>query len=287
MVNNEFGGQHTVKKLETVADYLDFYTTALKNKRLKLSYFDGFAGTGFMHQKKNLPLLSDVKDIEIMKGSALRSLDIRQSFDSYHFVEKSKAKAEKLQAEVNSKYSHRADKVKIEAGDVKKAIKNFCANLVGNKRAVVFLDPFGNQVNWSVLETIAATERVDLWYLFPSGLGVVRQLRNDGSVVPDARKSIDELFGTPDWIQEFTSHKTEPDLFGLHEYTAREIDADAVTRYMIKRMRSIFKGGVLDTWLPLGKDKAQWYSLIFACANPRHKANALAIKGAKAILSRK
>ena len=112
-------------------------------------------------------------------------------------------------------------------------------------------------------------------------------MKMDGTVLADARLNIDELFGTKDWVDEFVKHKEEPDLFGTQTTTIREINSDAVTRYMIKRMNTIFKGGVLQSWLPLGKGNAQWYSLLFACANPSHAANSLAIKAAKSILTKK
>ena len=44
----------------------------------------------------------------------------------------------------------------------------------------------------------------------------------------------------------------------------RRASADVATRFMIRRMKTVFKGGVLDRWLPLGKHGAPWYSLIFA-----------------------
>ena len=286
MVENSFGGKHTIKKLETVADYLNFYTKALKNQPFKLKYFDGFAGTGDMRKQNDLPLLSGGKNIEIMEGSALRSLEIQRPFDEYFSSEISIGKTKKLKQAI-AKHSHLRNRVKIRNGTIDHEIEHFCGALSQYDRAVVFLDPCGGQVNWKILKTIAKSEKVDLWYLFPSGLNVVRQLKQNGEVHPDAKQNIDALFGTQDWIHEFVKHREELDLFGVNEITYREIDADAVTRYMIKRMSTIFKGGVLSKWLPLGKGNAQWYSLIFACSNPNHAANNLAKRGAGHIVSKK
>ncbi len=41
---------------------------------------------------------------------------------------------------------------------------------------MVFLDPYGMQVEWSTIEALAATKAIDLWYLFPLGVGVARLL---------------------------------------------------------------------------------------------------------------
>lgn len=286
MADNYFGGKHTQTKLETVADYLNFYTTALKNQDYRLKYFDAFAGTGHMKNLSDLPLLSEGKELEVMEGSTKRSLEITNPFSEYTFVEKSKGKADKL-TEMVSSYPKLSDRVSVITSDAVSELKTFCNNLRDKDRAVVFLDPCGGQVTFEILKIIAETKKIDLWYLFPSGLNVVRQIRVDGTPVPDAILSIDALFGTTDWLNEFVTHKTLPDLFGPQDITEREVTSDAVTRYMIKRMNTIFQGGVLNSWLPLGRGNAQWYSLIFACANPSHNANALAKKVAAQIMSKK
>jgi hypothetical protein len=41
---------------------------------------------------------------------------------------------------------------------------------------------------------------------------------------------------------------------------------------MIARMKQVFRGGVLDEWLPLGSRNIHMYSLLFAWANPSPKA---------------
>jgi len=63
----------------------------------------------------------------------------------------------------------------------------------------MFLDPFGNQVKWETLDRIGRTPGIDLWYLFPAGLGVLRQISRDGRVQKDAEASLDLLFGPNDW----------------------------------------------------------------------------------------
>ena len=34
-------------------------------------------------------------------------------------------------------------------------------------RAVLFLDPYGMQVEWATIEAVAKTKAIDLWLLFP------------------------------------------------------------------------------------------------------------------------
>ncbi len=157
-----------------------------------------------------------------------------------------------------------------------------------NDRALVFLDPFGNQVNWNTLEAIAATRKIDLWYLFPAGLGVARQIKNAGDIVSDAEASLDRMFGGGEWREECVALETKPDLFSDDLTVTRKIaTAEGITRYMIKKMGMIFGGCVSQSWLPLGRDGRHNFSLLFACSNPASTAKGLAQKVAHEIMTRK
>ena len=43
-----YGGEWTHQKLDILEDYLNAYTTALKNQHFRLLYIDAFAGTGYV-----------------------------------------------------------------------------------------------------------------------------------------------------------------------------------------------------------------------------------------------
>jgi len=294
MEQDNFGGPHTVRKLETVADYLNFYTRAL-SPRFSLSYLDAFAGTGEIPLSKELPLLANLdggREIAtLVEGSARRSLMIDVPFNRYEFSEIGRSKASEL-SDLKDEFPN--IDISITRKDANIAVTEFCESLSANNRAVIFLDPFGNQVNWKTLEVIAATRKVDLWYLFPAWIGVARQISKDGELTPEARRSIDKMFGPCDWESKFIDF-IAPKQYALPfevgsdtELEAKKIaSADGVTRFMISRMKTIFKGGVLDHWLPLGKNGAHWYSLLFAWANPSKAASNLASKVAKDIMTRK
>jgi three-Cys-motif partner protein len=150
----------------------------------------------------------------------------------------------------------------------------------------VFLDPYGNQVKWTTIEAIAKTAGIDLWYLFPAGLGVHRQIGKDAKVHASHEASLDELLGTSDWRNAFIEEQSSQDLFGARKDFAKIATPRSVTQFMIKRMREVFRGGVLDEWLPLGSQGNHMYSLLFAWANPSEKAQ-LAGKLAAAVLRSK
>src|SRR5258707_11201188 len=57
-------------------------------------------------------------------------------------------------------------------------------------RAVLFLDPYGMEVDWETLVAIAATKAIDVWFLF-SLSGLYRQAtRRSGNITRDKRAAI-------------------------------------------------------------------------------------------------
>lgn len=288
MAQRPFATGGTIGKLRTLGDYLQFYTTAL-SERFRLTYLDAFAGSGSIPYREELPLVSESADIdEYVEGSARRALGVSPSFHRYWFVESKAGNVKALEA-VRSDFPKLADRIVIEREDANKAISSFCHNQMGRSdRCVMFLDPFGNQVKWETLDRIGRTPGIDLWYLFPAGLGVLRQISRDGRVQKDAEASLDLLFGPNDWRGNLISRQTQQDLFGDTTELARRVEsADQVTRYMISCMKGVFGGGVSDTWLPLGKGGSHWFSLIFAWSNPSKSATELASRVSKDIMRKR
>jgi three-Cys-motif partner protein len=283
-----FAGAHTIKKLDAIEKYLRAYQTALKKRNFATIFFDAFAGTGDLPtDHTDGGLLADVVDKdEMIQGSARRALQVVPPFRRYVFVEKMKGKVEEL-LRLKAEFGSLADRIQVQQGDANDELVAFCkATDWQSSRAIVFLDPFGNQVRWETLEAVAKRP-IDLWYLFPSHLGVNRQINNDGNVEATRGPSLDSLYGTPNWRQAFVRHEKGNDLFGETEVATKQVDADIATRFMITRMKTVFKGGVLDEWLPLGKNGAHWYSLIFACGNPNQRAWEIASRIARAVMTRK
>ncbi len=288
MAQKAFGNRSTVKKLETLSDYLNFYTTAL-NGKFRLNYFDAFAGSGEIPHGNSLPLFAGVDEItNFIEGSAKRSLKIRIPFDRFYFCEGKLSNVGELER-LKDEFPHLAEKMNIFHGDANEQISKYCKNEIKrNDRTVFFLDPYGNQVRWSTIEEIASTEGSDLWYLFPSGLGVLRQISTDAKVQKDAETSLNFLFGDNSWFDALTEPIFQSDMLDNNiELRKRVATADMVTKFMIKKMKTVFKGKVLDSWLPLGKAGGHWYSLIFACSNQNPSAHGLATRVANDIMKRK
>ncbi len=271
-------GLHTVRKLDKLEAYLRAYLNVLKNQSgLQTFYFDAFAGTGEIPTSggdESLPLDDEGK--AFIAGSAKRALGLDGKFAQYIFVEKSRRKAQELERIVREQHAAVASRVRVVNEDANVALRSFCDTTNWRKsRAVVFLDPYGNQVEWATIEAVAATEAIDLWYLFPAGLGVHRQIGRDARIDDEKRRSLNRLFGTTGWLDECVAPDDglQGELFD--ETTPRHTKIatpDSITRYMIKRMKTVFTGGVLDEWLPLGRQGHNSFSLLFAWANPSEKA---------------
>lgn len=291
MASQKFGSGHTLKKLQFLDKYLEFFTQALSSKPFRLVYIDAFAGTGeILLMKSDAPTLPGIaSDSEMIEGSAVRALSTKHPFNEYIFIEKSRSKITRLESELTARFPDRIARCGFKCADANEAIKDFCAKTNWRQtRAILFLDPFGNQIEWQTLQVIAATGAIDVWYLFPSGLGVYRQIPGEGKPQDDHAASVTRILGTDEWISKFTQETKSVDLFGAEQISTRKTgNVDEITTYAIGRLRTLFKGGVLDEWVGLGGKHVPWYSLLFACSNPSPAAKNLAHKVAKWIVSKR
>jgi three-Cys-motif partner protein len=272
----KFGSTDTVKKLECLEKYLKAFLNVFKNLAWAHTiYIDAFAGTGEIPQSANYPQLPlDDEGQAFVVGSARRALGLSEKFDEYIFIEKKRGHARELER-LKAAYPDRSDKITVINKDANVALQKLCADRDWQKcRAVVFLDPFGSQVEWKTIEAIARTKAIDLWYLFPAGLSVHRQVRTkDGTVHEEHQASLDRILGTREWRKAFAETYEAPDLFKASSLQSRKVvTASSATDFMIKRMKGVFKGGVLNDWLPLGSGKVHMFSLLFAWANPSPNA---------------
>lgn len=289
MSQMSFGGMHTEEKLQVLEEYLAAYQKVLKNTGLATIFFDAFAGTGEVPLEQKGDLFQDVEEAEpFIEGSARRALAVDPPFSRYVFVEKSRRKTARLE-QLRADFPNLADRIKIERADANAAIREFCrATDWKRNRAVLFLDPFGNQVGWGTLEFIARTRAIDVWYLFPAHLGINRQISSTAEFDAAKAASLDFVFGTTEWRGEFLSTMKATDLWGEErERLVKQATVDSITRFMIRRMKQVFNGVVLDEWLPLGRGGNHWYSLLFACSNPSRAATRIAERVARAVMRRK
>lgn len=290
----KFGGFWSVLKVDTVAGYLDAFCSALKNKNFNLVYIDAFAGSGaFSFAKAAAPLFDENIVAEEHAGSAARALAIKPGFDELYFIERSRKNLKALNALIasDSDYAARAE---VLDGDANKRVRELCKRIPWHSkspptRGVIFLDPFGTQLEWPTLEAIAQTKALDVWYLFPL-MGVVR---NSPLAVHELsqshRTAVTRALGTEHWMDHF--YKDEEgtgDLFleSIPKPKKRSLNPRGIEAFVRQRLQTVFPL-VLPPRTILGNGNTPLFSLFFAMSNDSPKAQALAIPIAESLLKPK
>ena len=175
MDHPRFGGDWTTAKLGVLAKYLECYTKALKNKPSKShpfrkAYIDAFAGTGYRDAPSEdeggklmepllFPDLAEQEPQELLEGSARLALRGEPRFDRYVFIDRSPSRCAQLDA-LKTEFPHLAQDIQIRNGDANAEVQTMCEGDWSARRAVLFLDPYGMQVEWKTIEAIAATKAI-------------------------------------------------------------------------------------------------------------------------------
>ncbi|MBD2247523.1 three-Cys-motif partner protein TcmP [Nostoc sp. FACHB-888] len=288
MNKQTFGGNWTEEKLNRIRKYLPAYTTILKEYNFKYAYIDAFAGTGYRTLKDTeeqnqllLPELIDQESQQFMDGSARIALQVEPRFNKYIFIEKDINKIPHLE-QLKVEFLDKNQDIKIINDDANNYLKTLCDKNWRANRAVLFLDPFGMQIPWSTIEAIAHTEAIDLWYLFPLGVAINRLLTRDGNIKESLKKRLDETFGTTDWFDSFYTTTRQLSLFENSPQREKTVDCEAIGRYFVKRLETIFAGVAENPLVLRNSRNSPLYLLCFASANP--KGSKTAIKIAQHIL---
>jgi three-Cys-motif partner protein len=280
---HRFGGRWTDEKLEVIRKYLLAYTQVLKHKRLTLFYIDAFAGTGDRTTERHREqMLFELPELDSMtKGSARVALEIEPPFHEYIFIEKSRRHASALE-QLKNEYPSR--NIKILNEDANEAIQRICREQDWRfNRAVLFLDPYGMQVSWETLHAAAATKAMDVWVLFPSGMGMNRLITNSGAIPAEWQDTLDRFLGCSDWRDHFYRVTETTNLFGeTTTDVVKEADTRKFEQFFLDRLRTIFTA-VAPESVPLVNGRGQiMYLLCFACGNPRGAA--IAVKIARSVI---
>lgn len=291
-----FGDKHTIQKLDTVQKYLQAYVTALKNQSFELLYVDACAGSGSSIPKWALEQddpdqaglegmdrrVADADDLIV--GSAVRALGVAPPFSRYLLNDVKKANVDALRSSVKHSFPHLADRVELSRLDANEMLRELCISQNWRAtRAVVFIDPFGLQIDYSTLQMLGQTEAIDLWYLVPV-FAMYRQVSGAGEIHPDGGLRVDAALGSDEWRNVAVVQEESSDLFGGSEFRSkRAVDVAWFEKVAKERIGAAFGGRVLEETLPLGRDGLQEFSLMFAWANPQPKAE-LAAKLARAVL---
>jgi three-Cys-motif partner protein len=285
-----FGGHWTSTKLEVLRKYLEAYVIALKDqpspsRPFKKAYIDAFAGTGYRTHRADdakssanlvLPDLAETAPQSLLDGSARLALKVEPHFDSYIFIDRDKDRVEQLE-NLKTEFPHLSDRIRPEQGDANTKIRELCGKDWRERRAVLFLDPYGMQVEWDTIEAIAKTRAIDLWLLFPLGIGVNRLLTRSGDIPETWRHRLDLLLGRTDWYDEFYAVENQPTLFGGDAQRVVKASMSTIGRYFTKRLESVFPGVAEKPAVLTNSANCPLYLFCFASANKNGAPTALRI----------
>ena len=300
---NQFGGDWTQQKLKILQGYLQSYTTALKNQNFDLLYVDAFAGTGYFNpnapdNQQGKPVWGDELDEQakrMFQGSTRLSLEVNDNpFNRFLFVEQNNAFVQSL----NGLRRDFPDKdIQIWQGDANQVLPLWCSRQnerLGTpwqgERAVVFLDPFATEVEWTTVASIADTKSVDVWVLFPIS-ALTRNLPNERMPYAGNAALLDRVFGGPEWHDLYLPAERPPaqqlGLFAQGEAESQIVrdDQQAIVEIYMDKMRSVFPAvATAPKWFYNSRN-SPLFALMFASAS-RGRGEKIALRIANHLLTR-
>ncbi len=282
----QFGGEWTEQKLNTLENYLSAYLTIFtknpKAAKFTRHYVDAFAGSGWRSVRDTTTMSLNLGEageaFAFVAGSVRKVLSMGEYFHKYWFVEENSGHAASLRQMIKDDFPDRCARCKIIEEDANKFLIRWTDCLGPMDRAVVFLDPYGIAVQWTTIEKLASTKKVDIWMLFPAS-GVIRMLPRKGPPGEAWSRRLTELFGDESWRDEFYQEECREDLFGKHMAVNRKVTEDTVSKYLLRRLKKIFAGVVDEPLILRNSRQSPLFMLVFAAGNPHGAAPAISIAG--------
>jgi three-Cys-motif partner protein len=178
----------TREKLSYLHKYAQAFMTSMALKRAqrkwdRLEYVDLLCGPG-------LSVVRETK--QEFDGSPLLALKIKPRFDHLHLADLNPENIAALRKRIQPQD---LDRVTINVGDCNTLVDEVLRRISNRTLVLAFIDPEGFEVDFATLAKLAK-KRVDLLYLFASGIGVRRNLKN-ALIAKNSR--LDKWWGGRDW----------------------------------------------------------------------------------------
>lgn len=267
-------------KLDLLGRYLTFFNTALQRqpspaRPFERIYIDAFAGTGQCEIKLTDGTRSTIN------GSAKIAVHTDPAFHQIHLVDLKQKHVAELKI-LAASGSPSPSEIHVHKDDANSALEAIISTINWRRtRGVLFLDPYGMTVRWETLQTIAKTEALDVWYLFPLS-AVYRQAAKDFDKVDEGKAAkLDAVLGTPDWRTVFYEKSGQDSLLSDDVLSTRRTAGPAeIATYVHSRLSEIFHGWVSPP-IFLPEVGPPMFALFFAVANPSEAAVKLSKKAAE------
>lgn len=273
-----WGGNWTKQKLDAFISYVKAYLTIMKkNPYWKTIYFDGFAGSGDLLRRKNqeqtiLNISFDqeaLEDIDLYKGSVKRILQLKDyTFDFYYFIDSNFENVNRINS-IKNEIDHIDHKrIIVRKTDCNSQFSNLAKALKSKQyAALLFVDPFGMQVNWKSIESLRNT-RSDIWILIPSGVSVNRLLPKSGKV--KSKNKLEKFFGLPfdELYKLFYSDKKIDTLFGkVRSIEKLENPIERVAEIYQKQLQTVWKHVTSEPLVLRNSKNVSIFHFLFASNN--------------------
>ena len=282
---DDWGGPWTEKKLQAFSKYVWSYLTIMKKfPYWETIYFDGFAGSGTKEKEPPTELYRQLhiteQEEKTYKGAAERVLTLKEdlAFNYYYFIDKEEKSLNKLKVKLKD---FERKKLVFRSGDMNKHIQDLAKALHDKQKklaALIFLDPFGMQIDWNSIEALKGT-RSDVWILVPTGVIVNRLLDRAGKL--EFSDKLESFFGLP--IEEikktFYKQETKNTLFGEEETISKvSKPIEQIAKVYASRMKTIWKHVTEEPLVLKNRNGVPIFHFVFASNNQN------AIKIAKQII---
>lgn len=288
-----YGGEWTKLKLQMLGEYLAAYAKVLKKQPFERLYIDAFAGTGYREAPPDTPdfgffapELAEDEPQKFFDGSARIALRVEPPFHRYIFVERIAKRFAELH-NLKDEFPKLAASMEFIQGDGNRELQDLCGAWDrGKMRGVLFLDPFGMQVDWTTVEAVARTQAIDVWILFPLGIGVNRLLTRNGRIPDGWRTRLDRVFGTSDWYDAFYRPARWQGLFDDGPSMVKTGSLNAIAEYYQERLKTVFAAVAENPRALCNSRNSPLFLLCFAVGNPSFNAKKAALRIAHHILGK-
>ena len=161
---------------------------------------------------------------------------VDKPFDELIFIETDRKKCSELE-DLRRNVPDR--NIRIENVDANKYLANLQRNW-RKWRGVLFLDPFGAQVDWDTVQAIAEYKALDTWILFPTSTiaRMLPTLRIPDDISPQWANRLTKVYGNNDWRNLY--RKSEQQELFEDRRTVRNPGVEGLLGIYKNRLKDLF-----------------------------------------------
>ncbi|MCL6430834.1 MAG: three-Cys-motif partner protein TcmP [Anaerolineae bacterium] len=220
-------------KLSLLERYLGAYSRIMSKQKQSwlrsYSYIDAFAGAG---------RYLDEDTREYVDGSPFVALRCIPPFDEYRFIERSSSRLGELRARVEKEFPGR--EMRFYHGDANDILRQISREITYGswRRAFVFLDPYGLELEYSTVCSLAEAHTFDVFVNF-SVMGINRILQREKLPSSKTVELLQRVMGDSEWLDEL--YAVQPALIESHDRSFRgRLRAERVASQYAERVRRVF-----------------------------------------------